>query len=48
MSGNSFRLIQEEGYSERTLVEGDSLEEVLESAAEKSGRGDLWEALDEL
>jgi hypothetical protein len=45
---NQFRLVQEEGYSERTIADGESIEEVLETAAEKAGRGDLWEALDDL
>lgn len=45
---NQFRLVFEEGYRERTIVEGDSLEDVLEQSAEKAGRGDLWEAIDNL
>lgn len=47
-SNNRFRLVQEKGYREETLIEGDSLDEVLEQASEKAGRGDLWEALDQL
>ncbi|MCG1002865.1 MULTISPECIES: hypothetical protein [Halobacterium] len=43
-----FRLVVEENYSERTLIEDDSLENVLEQAAEKAGRGDLWEVLEDL
>lgn len=45
---DEFRLIQEEGYSERTLAEGESLEEVLEKAGEKAGRGSILEVLDGL
>lgn len=43
-----FRLIHEEGYREEEIADGESLDEVLEKAAKKSGRGGLWEALDEL
>lgn len=45
---NRFRLVQEEGYRERTIIEGDSLDDVLEQASEKAGRGDLWEVLNDL
>lgn len=43
-----FRLIHEENWKEEDIAEGESLDEVLEKAAEKSGRGDLLEAFDEL
>lgn len=43
-----FKLIHEENWKEEEIASGDTIDEVLEAAAEKSGRGNLWEALDEL
>lgn len=48
MSNGKFRLIHEEGYNEEEIADGESIDEVLEKAAKKSGRGSLWEAIDEL
>lgn len=42
-SDDEFRVVMDEGYRERTLFRGESLEDLLENAAEKSGRSDLLE-----
>lgn len=42
-----FKLTLEEGYRETDLFEGESIDDILDAAAEKAGRGSFWEALDD-